>query len=166
MQSVSELSSALRSARSQAGADSELSVFMSSLQGAQLSDADFAEDGQTLNLLTPNSDGRDADAELPLVYDPDAISDYWSVRPTSVVSRMLQLMSISSQFLTGIAWDIATGQLKENEVKRAIQIRRIVTSLGVLPALNIQPSTCIYPVIHSVMHASTATVCANQLHES
>lgn len=166
MQSVSELSSALRSARSQAGADSELSVFMSSLQGAQLSDADFAEDGQTLNLLTPNSDGRDADAELPLVYDPDAISDYWSVRPTSVVSRMLQLMSISSQFLTGIAWDIATGQLKENEVKRAIQIRRIVTSLGVLPALNIQPSTCIYPVIHSVMHTATATVCANQLHES
>lgn len=128
--SVSELSSALRSARSQAGDDSELSVFMSSLQGAQLSDADFAEDGQTLNLLTLNSDGRDADAELPLVYDPEAISDYWSVRPTSVVSRILQLTSISSQFLTGIAWDIATGKLKENEVKRAIQIRRIVTSLG------------------------------------
>lgn len=135
MQSVSELSSALRSARSQAGDDSELSVFMSSLQGAQLSDADFAEDGQTLNLLTLNSDGRDADAELPLVYDPEAISDYWSVRPTSVVSRILQLTSISSQFLTGIAWDIATGKLKENEVKRAIQIRRIVTSLGVVPSL-------------------------------
>eukprot|EP00892_Ulva_mutabilis_P012715 jgi/Ulvmu1/9816/UM056_0057.1 len=128
--SVSDLSSALRSARSQAGANDELSVFMSSLQGAQLSDADFAEDGQTLNLLSLNSDGRDADAELPLTYDPEAISDYWSVRPTSVVSRMLQLMGISSQFLTGIAWDIATGQLKENEVKRAIQIRRIVTSLG------------------------------------
>lgn len=145
LQSVSDLSSALRSARSQAGEDNELSVFMSSLQGAQLSDADFAEDGQTLNLLSLDSDGRDADSELPLVYDPEAISDYWSVRPTSVVSRVLQLTSISSQFLTGIAWDIATGKLKENEVKRAIQIRRIVTSLGARsphfsPALHLSSS--------------------------
>ena len=171
MQSVSELSSALRSARSQAGDDSELSVFMSSLQGAQLSDADFAEDGQTLNLLTLNSDGRDADAELPLVYDPEAISDYWSVRPTSVVSRILQLTSISSQFLTGIAWDIATGKLKENEVKRAIQIRRIVTSLGVLhPSLihalhlcNVRPIHAILKLLHGRHNHPTHSPAEQQL---
>ena len=52
MQSVSDLSSALRSARSQASDNNELSVFMSSLQGAQLSDADFAEDGSRGNLLS------------------------------------------------------------------------------------------------------------------
>lgn len=152
MQSVSDLSSALRSARSQAGNDNELSVFMSSLQGAQLSDADFAEDGQTVNLLSMDSpDGSDADLQLPLVYDPEAISDYWSVRPTSVVSRILQLTSISSQFLTGIAWDLATGKLKENEVQRAIQIRKIVTSLGMLsagswPVLNLTPAMVQLPV--------------------
>ena len=34
----------------------------------------------------------DADDSLPQVYDPEAIADYWSIRPVSVVKRVLQLL--------------------------------------------------------------------------
>jgi aarF domain-containing kinase len=129
VQSITGLSSALKNARKNAAnSDDELSVFMSSLSGSQLSDSDFAETGQQVNLLTSTSD--DSDDQLPLTYDPEAIAEYWGVRPVSVVSRVLQLGTISSKFIGGLLWDWATGQLKNKEVQRAIQIRQIVTSLG------------------------------------
>lgn len=102
---------------------------MSSLSGSELSDSDFAETGQQVNLLNSTS-SDDPDDQLPLTYDPEAIADYWGVRPVSVVSRVLQLGAISSTFVSGLLWDWATGQLKNNEVRRAIEIRQIVTSLG------------------------------------
>lgn len=130
VQSVSGLSSALKEARKNAAnSDDELSVFMSSLSGSQLSDSDFAETGQQVNLLQSTS-SDDPDDQLPLTYDPEAIAEYWGVRPVSVVSRVLQLGAISSNFIGGLLWDWATGQLQNNEVRRAIQIRQMVTSLG------------------------------------
>jgi aarF domain-containing kinase len=110
--------------------DSELGILMSSLRGANLNDDDFAAAGQQVNLMTVTSDGTDADSGLPLTYDPTAISDFWSIRPVSVISRILQLGAISSDFLLRLAWDALTGSIKANEVQRAIQIRDIVTSLG------------------------------------
>jgi aarF domain-containing kinase len=47
-----------------------------------------------------------------------------------MVRRITQLMSIAGSFLSGILSDVALGRVKENEVKRAIQLREIVTSLG------------------------------------
>jgi aarF domain-containing kinase len=130
VQGINGLSSALKNARKRAAdSDDELSVFMSSLSGSQLSDADFAETGQQVNLINSTS-SDDPDDQLPLTYDPEAIADYWGIRPVSVVSRVLQLGTISSNFIAGLVWDWATGQLKNNEVRRAIQIRQIVTSLG------------------------------------
>jgi aarF domain-containing kinase len=130
IQGFRSLSSSMSTLRSQAAENDDLNIFMSSLRGSNLNEDDFAAVGQTMTLVNATSDGTEADAGLPLEYDPEAISDYWSIRPVSVVSRILQLASISANFLAGVAWDLATGNFKVNEVKRAIQIRNIVTSLG------------------------------------
>ena len=63
-------------------------------------------------------------------YEPEAIARYWRQRKGAVASRILQLLAISGKFLGSLAIDAATDKLKENEVKRAIEIRDIVTSLG------------------------------------
>lgn len=42
----------------------------------------------------------------------------------------LQLLSISSGFLSSLAMDALRGDLSKNEVQRAIELRNIVTSLG------------------------------------
>jgi predicted unusual protein kinase regulating ubiquinone biosynthesis (AarF/ABC1/UbiB family) len=129
-QGTATLSASMKNMRNQMNEDSDLAVLMSSLRGSNLNDDDFAATGQQVNLMTVTSDGKDADLQLPLTYDPAAISDYWGVRPVSVISRVLQLGFISSDFLSRLLWDVAFGQVKKNEVKRAIQIRNIVTSLG------------------------------------
>lgn len=130
MQATASLSKGVKNVREQMEGDSELGVLMSSLRGANLNDDDFAAAGQQVNLMSAAADGTDADSGLPLTYEPDAISEFWSIRPVSVVSRMLQLAGISADFLIRLAWDAASGQLEANEVRRAIQIRDIVTSLG------------------------------------
>ena len=82
---------------------------------------------------------------LPLVYDPTQINAFWSKRPISVATRMIQLMGshsfqhndasasvigVTGGFLFSLLADVVFGNLKENEVQRAIEIRNIVTSLG------------------------------------
>ena len=71
-----------------------------------------------------------ADDVLPLYYDVDIIARYWKRRPVAVVQRVFQLLSIAGGFISGIALDIAQEKVEENSVKRAIQLRDIVTSLA------------------------------------
>lgn len=73
---------------------------------------------------------EDENDRLPLVYEPEAIASYWGRRPVAVVTRMFQLLNISGSFLGSLLGDFITGRLKESEVKRAIELREIVTSLG------------------------------------
>jgi aarF domain-containing kinase len=120
----------MRTATREAAPDSDIAILMSSLRGSNMNDDDFAAAGQRINLITTDIDGSAAGEGLPLEYDPAAIADYWSVRPVSVVSRILQLSFISGSFMARLVWDYLTGQLKANEVARAIEIRNIVTSLG------------------------------------
>ena len=68
--------------------------------------------------------------ELPLVYEPDAISRFWARRPLAVAQRIFQLLSISGSFLSSLLFDALNGRLSETEVARARDIREIVTSLG------------------------------------
>ena len=70
------------------------------------------------------------DDRLPLYYDPELIAVYWRRRPAAVAQRILQLLSIAGGFITGIVSDIVRGETEKNSVKRAIQLREIVTSLG------------------------------------
>jgi hypothetical protein len=48
----------------------------------------------------------------------------------AVTSRILQLLSISSGFLSRLVLDAVRGDLAANEVQRAIDLRNIMTSLG------------------------------------
>ena len=80
--------------------------------------------------LGPHRAQEDANDLLPLVYEPGAIAAYWGRRPVAIVTRIFQLLSISGSFLGGLLVDLITGKIKDNEVKRAIELRNIVTSLG------------------------------------
>lgn len=106
--------------------DENLKVLMASLRGQNLSDADFAAEGVEMRLVTMDEDGEG----LPLEYDPDLIAEYWGRRPVAVFTRIVQLLSIAGGFLGGVGMDLLTGKSKENEVKRAIELRNIMTSLG------------------------------------
>jgi aarF domain-containing kinase len=116
----------MKDVRSQMEEDENLKVLMSSLRGQNLSDADFAAEGVEMRLVMMDEDGEG----LPLEYEPSLIADYWGRRPVAVFSRILQLLSIAGGFLGGVGMDYLTGKSKENEVKRAIELRNIMTSLG------------------------------------
>ena len=59
--------------------------------------------------------GKD-EVDLPLVYDPDKIAQFWARRPVAVVTRVAQLLSIGGGFLSGLLWDLANGSFAKNEV--------------------------------------------------
>jgi aarF domain-containing kinase len=125
--SVRQMSQQMKDVRSQMEEDENLKVLMSSLRGQNLSDADFAAEGVEMRLVMMDSDEGEG---LPLEYDPVIIGDYWGRRPVAVFSRIVQLLSIAGGFLGGVGMDLLTGKSKENEVRRAIQLRNIMTSLG------------------------------------
>ena len=127
------MSSQIRDVRAQMEEDEQLSTFMKGLRGANLNADDFADESVKMRLVEIDQgqagDGGEDDS-LPLSYDPARISRYWGSRPVSILTRIMQLGSIASGFLSGVAWDLLTDNLKANEVNRARQIREIVTSLG------------------------------------
>lgn len=59
--------------------------------------------------------GNDED-DLPLVYEPDKIAQFWARRPVAVATRVAQLLSIGGGFITGLLWDLANGSFGRNEV--------------------------------------------------
>eukprot|EP00775_Hariotina_reticulata_P008944 gene8944-9121_t len=125
----------------------QLKVLMAGFRGTNLDESDFASAGVRMRLVTDYRDEGLVEA-LPLSYDPDAINrrviasnvaydpavpwlkQYWDTRPTAVITRIMQLMTIAGSFISGLVSDLAQGKLKDHEVKRAIQLRDIVTSLG------------------------------------
>jgi hypothetical protein len=138
--------------------DEDVAALMSSLRGDYLNQDDFAAAGQQIRLLNSNTEAFSVATGLPLTYDVKAISDFWSIRPVSVVSRILQLGAISADFLVRVLWDVFTGRLQENQVRRAIQIRNIVTSLGpayikVWPSLFATKSICVLERVWLQVHA-------------
>lgn len=106
----------------------QLRVLMASLRGSNLSDADFADAAVQMQLMEV-MEGPEGDS-LPLVYDPDKISDYWGRRPVAVTTRIGQLLGIAGGFLSKLAVDFIKGDLEKTQVQRAIDLRNIMTSLG------------------------------------
>lgn len=130
MQSTASLSASMKNMRAQMeSSDDELGAFMSSLRGSNLNDDDFAAEGQQVELMSVTGNMQEADAQLPLSYDPEAIYNFWSVRPVSVINRIVQLGWISSNFIGGLLWDTVTGSVKKHEVRRAIQVRLIISDM-------------------------------------
>ncbi|EIE20315.1 ABC1-domain-containing protein [Coccomyxa subellipsoidea C-169] len=129
--SLKSMSSQYTDIRKQLESDEQLKILMAGLRGSNLNDSDYAEEGVTMSLVEVCEKQRDdADDCLPLVYDPAKIAEFWARRPVAVATRIVQLLSIAGGFLSGFLWDLANGKLAETEVKRAIQLRNIVTSLG------------------------------------
>ena len=66
--------------------------------------------------------GKDED-DLPLVYEPERIAQFWARRPVAVATRVAQLLSIGGGFISGLLWDLANGSFAKNEVRRPLHAR-------------------------------------------
>ena len=128
--SISDMSSQMKQVRAQMEEDEDLNTLMAGLRGTNIDDSDFAADGVTMQVLDLEKLKQAGDDELPLYYDAELIASYWSKRPGAVAQRIVQLSGIAGGFITGIVSDIVQKKTEENSVKRAIQLRDIVTSLG------------------------------------
>ncbi|CAI7795538.1 unnamed protein product, partial [Closterium sp. NIES-54] len=126
---VGEMAADMKRIRAQMEEDEQVASLMRGLRGQNLRDEQFADADVTMRLVEFDT-GKGGEEALPLVYDPDLIATYWQKRPGAIFSRILQLLAVSGDFLTKVAADIVTKRLKENEVKRAMELREIVTSLG------------------------------------
>jgi hypothetical protein len=71
-----------------------------------------------------------SDAELPSEYDRDAIYEYWTQQPVSMLKRSMETAIRFSGFLIGRQLDKVTGREQENEPLRARMLREAVDSLG------------------------------------
>ena len=124
---MGEMSAEFKRVRAEMEEDEQVASLMRGLRGQNLNDSMFAADDVEMRLVQVDMDGGE---ELPLVYDPATISAYWGRRPKAVAQRIVQLLGVAGGFLGGVALDVILKRVKENEVKRAIQLREIVTSLG------------------------------------
>ncbi|KAK9866370.1 hypothetical protein WJX84_006967 [Apatococcus fuscideae] len=124
---MNDLSRQFKDARKSIEEDSQVASLMAGLRGSNIDDSDFADTNVVMRLVEVKNEG---DEQLPQVYEPAAIADYWSRRPVSVATRSAQLLSISWNFLSGLGWDLLRGNYHKNEVKQAIDLWNIATSLG------------------------------------
>lgn len=65
-----------------------------------------------------------------LVYDPVAIANYYRPRPLRIFLRLIELIWTFLGFSLGLLWDRQTGNQTNNEARRAIQLREVLTKLG------------------------------------
>ncbi|KAI5067323.1 hypothetical protein GOP47_0017851 [Adiantum capillus-veneris] len=98
----------------------------------------------TVSKVHPQSDAEDAEEALPLHYDTEAISEYYTKRPLLVLSRACFVLLECSIVLVNILMDNALGKAKQNESLRASQLVNLITRLGptavkVGQALSIRP---------------------------
>jgi len=144
------LSNGLRGIREQAERDEQLSILMGNMRGQNLSKADFADEGVEMKLVESEQQGQ---SELPLTYNPKAISNYWSSRPVSIVTRLVQIGTVASGFLANLLGDLVSDAVTENfslnksgtslssekkrkaamearGIARAAQLRQVLTGLG------------------------------------
>ena len=83
---------------------------------------------------SPDDDDLDdavRDADLPLVYDADAISAYYSSRPRVVLKRMGQIFGLFLPYFGRLVGDYVLDRtLAEVGASRAIELRNVLTFLG------------------------------------
>lgn len=63
-------------------------------------------------------------------YNPDRIYAYYRNRPLKVLGRLLTILVPFVSFAIGLWWDKVRGKREENSIKRAIQLRKMLTNLG------------------------------------
>lgn len=68
--------------------------------------------------------------EPPRRYNAQAIAQYYRFRPWAAISRALSIVWYFSQFVLSIKLDEWFNQVEQNKLKRATQLRTILTKLG------------------------------------
>jgi predicted unusual protein kinase regulating ubiquinone biosynthesis (AarF/ABC1/UbiB family) len=63
-------------------------------------------------------------------YDPQAIAHYYQHRPWKAIWRTISIIWVLTGFLLGFAWDEWINRSQQNQLKRATQLREILTQLG------------------------------------
>jgi predicted unusual protein kinase regulating ubiquinone biosynthesis (AarF/ABC1/UbiB family) len=90
------------------------------------------EDKQSVNLLVDEARvavGKSETAQLRR-YNPDAIARYYSYRPWLAWGRALTVIWFFCGFIFNLKWDEWQDRVEQNQFKRAVQLRRILTRLG------------------------------------
>lgn len=119
---------------------------MKALRGQGMNDDDRAAEGVQMRLVDEDLDVVDGKTGLPYVYDPKVLKDYFSQRPLVVLQRLVQVISVGGGFFFRSALDqvLGRGDDADLEVKRAGELRDLITSLGPFyiklgQALSIRP---------------------------
>ena len=89
-------------------------------------------DKQSVNLLVDEARvavGKYETAQLRR-YNPDAIARYYSYRPWLAWGRALTVIWFFSGFIFSLKWDEWRDRVEQNQFKRAVQLRRLLTRLG------------------------------------
>lgn len=117
-----------------------------------MNDDDRALEGLEMKLIefddveSSSVDGNMED-RLPYEYDPVALKKFFAKRPNLIAKRVAQVMSTGGAVIGNFIMDSISGKLKSDpdlEVKRAGELRDIITSLGPFfiklgQALSIRP---------------------------
>jgi aarF domain-containing kinase len=142
--SVSETSNMMNSLRADLAENEDAANIMNALRGQGMNDDDRAAEGVQMRLV--DEDLIDDGTGLPYVYDPKVLKEYYSKRPLLVVKRMFQVVSVGGGFFARTILDqiLGKGDDPDLEVKRAGELRDLITSLGPFyiklgQALSIRP---------------------------
>jgi len=133
----------MKEMRERLNEDSDAKMVMDALRGKNLNDDDSAVAGLQMRLVDVGS-GEDV---LPFDYNPKALKQFFGRRPVAVLTRIFQVLTVGGGFFFQAAVDAALGRIKNNpdlEVKRAAELRDLITSLGpffikIGQALSIRP---------------------------
>eukprot|EP00533_Pseudo-nitzschia_delicatissima_P003426 CAMPEP_0116087534 /NCGR_PEP_ID=MMETSP0327-20121206/5413_1 /TAXON_ID=44447 /ORGANISM="Pseudo-nitzschia delicatissima, Strain B596" /LENGTH=792 /DNA_ID=CAMNT_0003578605 /DNA_START=159 /DNA_END=2537 /DNA_ORIENTATION=- len=145
---VSETSKMMNEMRDQLNENDDARMVMDALRGKNLNDDDSALDGLQMRLVDVGGvDETDPSSGLPYEYDPVALQKFFKSRPLTIAQRLLQLASVGGGLAFQLALDALLGRMKNNpelEIKRAGELRDIITSLGpfyikIGQALSIRP---------------------------
>ncbi|MCA1994739.1 MAG: AarF/ABC1/UbiB kinase family protein [Coleofasciculus sp. S288] len=63
-------------------------------------------------------------------YDAEAIAQYYRSRPWAAIQRALTIIWLFASFIFSLKWDEWRNQAEQNKLKRAAQLREILTRLG------------------------------------
>ncbi|XWK88256.1 MAG: AarF/ABC1/UbiB kinase family protein [Phormidium sp.] len=65
-----------------------------------------------------------------IIYDPEAIAQHYRRRPFLILRRTLAIVWPSMMFALSLWWDRRLGKINQNQQKRAIQLKQLLTNLG------------------------------------
>jgi len=137
---TSDTSQMLRDIRGQLAENEDANLVMQALRGQNLNDDDAQVAGLKMNLVEV-----DEGSGLPLEYDPKVLQAFFAKRPIAVLTRVLQVATVGGGFFARTLLDqLLRRQSPDLEVKRAGELRDIITSLGPFfiklgQALSIRP---------------------------